>query len=134
MLRESSPRPHQPDRTLDGRHQAVVATRWLLALALVASSWASGSVTAMRVCVGRTIGGSGGPVMPTEEQESESTTTGVAEAGGGLRRVKADHTPGARLRQASRRPLALHHRFQVMPGFRASGHRLSNGLLAPLQT
>lgn len=89
-----------------------------------------------RIVVGIPWTGSTGPISPTEENENHSSTSLVGETRGNTRR-RDDGASSASHRQAA----SLHRQTSVLPvSFVApprgsfDGHRLANGLMAPMQT
>ena len=109
--------------------------RWVMAGVLVASSWGAGSVMPVRAMTGIFGFGTSGPVTPTEENESHSSTPRVMEAGGGMRRrVCAAETPSRRAPHRQWESAATAPRYASIPRNCSEGHRLANGLMAPMLT
>lgn len=109
------------------------AARWLMAAMLVVTSWGSGSVIPVRLVVGGA--GTSGPVVPTEEHESHSSTPLVVDARGGDKRTRTVQTRDRRTSSLLKGASSAVPQQYAMP-LRGScdGHRLANGLMAPMQT
>jgi len=106
-----------------------------MAVVLVGSSWGAGSVLPVRAMTGILGFGTSGPVTPTEENESHSSTPLVMEAGGGMRRrVCAAETPNRRAPHRQEESAAAAPRYASIPRNCSEGHRLANGLMAPMLT
>ena len=104
--------------------------RWLMAAMLLASSWAAGSLMPVRAILGA---GTSGPITPSEENESHSSTTLVMEAGGGMRRrVSAADSPNRRAPDPRWELAATAPRDASILRNCSEGHRLANGLMAPM--
>ena len=87
-----------------------------------------------RLMVGGT--GTSGPITPTEEHESHSSTPLLIDARGGeKRRDRAadsrDRRTPSLLKGAS---LAVPQQYAMPLRSSCDGHRLANGLMAPMQT
>lgn len=106
----------------------------LSAAAIILCSWFPGGALSTRRVELRLLSGTGQPVAPQEEQESESTTSPVLQASVRPQRRKADarRSPSRLLQSVPSTAMKFRPAVLTLLG-RRGGHRWSNGLLAPMR-
>jgi hypothetical protein len=118
---------------LRASHEAVA--RWAMALVLMGASWGSGSVVPVRMMLAAPNAGPAVPITPSEEHENHSSTPQVtlASASTRSRERTVESTCRRQLRAVRRQCLLEASRFLLPVCSHTDGHRLANGLMAPLR-
>jgi hypothetical protein len=111
-----------------------VILRGVMAAVLVAASWGSGSIIPARMILAIPNAGPAVPIAPSEEHENHSSTPLVVDSSGSAKcRARAsDSTNHRRVKALTRQCLVLPPGFELPLCSHSDGHRLANGLMAPM--
>ena len=108
--------------------------RWVMSAVLLAASWGSGSIIPSRMLLAVPNAGPAVPIAPSEEHENHSSTPLVMESSGSARRCErsADSTNRRQAKILARQSGVLPPQFVLPLCSHSDGHRLANGLMAPM--
>lgn len=116
---------------LRSSQEAIV--RWAMSAVLVAASWGSGSIVPSRMLLAVPNAGPAVPIAPSEEHENHSSTPLVMESSGSARRcVRAADTTSRRQAKILTRQSGVLPQTVLPLCSHSDGHRLANGLMAPM--
>jgi hypothetical protein len=106
----------------------------VMAAVLLAASWGSGSIVPARMVLAVPNAAPAVPIAPSEEHENHSSTPLVTVTSASTRRCErtADSTHHRQVKILTRQCVVLPPRFELPLCSRSDGHRLTNGLMAPM--